>query len=201
MCASDEPSAAADPHAACSFDAWYPRFRSHALRSVVVDLPHDFFTYLSEDGVFVGEASAAMPVRGRMDSLDEDEYQDWSASASDSGSDNPAKQQPSALLTGGASSSGSESGSDDDASPVGLDWTLRFPALQVEIESAIQEMGGNVVPKLNWSCPSDATWVNTLASLSCSSAEQVVLMLKSSDRVAHDIDILRRQPGQANPNP
>jgi len=30
-----------------------------------------------------------------------------------------------------------------------------------------------VVPKLNWSCPSDATWVNPLSSLACANADQV----------------------------
>jgi len=30
-----------------------------------------------------------------------------------------------------------------------------------------------VVPKLNWSCPSDATWVNPLSSLACTNADQV----------------------------
>lgn len=50
--------------------------------------------------------------------------------------------------------------------------------------------GLQVVPKLNWSCPSDATWVNPLNSLSCDNADEVVLMLKSSDRVAHDLELL-----------
>lgn len=116
-----------------------------------------------------------------------------------------------------------------------------------------------VVPKLNWSCPSDATWVNPLASLACTNADevraarmhaaldciyqelcdlpcccnparcacmhqslrnhlsscgahacdglnfgmctcnmQVVLMLKSSDRVAHDLELLSRTQGSTS---
>eukprot|EP00983_Pelagomonas_calceolata_P033428 1047054-Pelagomonas_calceolata.AAC.6 len=34
-------------------------------------------------------------------------------------------------------------------------------------------VAGHVVPKLNWSCPSDATWVNPLSSLACTNADQV----------------------------
>jgi len=54
-----------------------------------------------------------------------------------------------------------------------------------------QTLGGRVIPKLNWSCPKDATWISA-AGLVCCCADEVLLLLKSSDRVAHDVDLLAR---------
>lgn len=74
-------------------------------------------------------------------------------------------------------------------------WPERFPDLHRRMAEAIQELGGCVVPKLNWSCPSDATWVNPSTTLACSNAGQVVLMLKSSDRITHDLELLGQDSG------
>ncbi|CAL8471972.1 g11514 [Coccomyxa elongata] len=62
-----------------------------------------------------------------------------------------------------------------------------FPELFAEIDAAIEELGGCVAPKLNWSAPHDAAWVSSSKSLACRNADEVILLLKSSDRVAHDI--------------
>jgi len=45
-----------------------------------------------------------------------------------------------------------------------------------------------VVPKLNWSSPKDATWISALNSMECRSANDVYLLLKSSDFVTHDLE-------------
>lgn len=45
---------------ACQVGSWTPVFASQALRSVVLDLPDDFITYLHADGVFVPEKSEAV---------------------------------------------------------------------------------------------------------------------------------------------
>jgi hypothetical protein len=63
---------------------------------------------------------------------------------------------------------------------------ISFPELNALIEAAIAKLGGAVVPKLNWSCPKDATWVNG-GSLKCYTAGDVYVLLKSSDFVMHDI--------------
>jgi hypothetical protein len=44
-----------------------------------------------------------------------------------------------------------------------------------------------VVPKLNWSCPSDALHFSPDASLKCMSPNEVFLLLKSSDKINHDL--------------
>jgi hypothetical protein len=66
--------------------------------------------------------------------------------------------------------------------------TPNFPELIDAITAAITELGGSVVPKLTWSVPKDATWVAVGNTLRCNTADQVLLLLKSSDRVAHDLE-------------
>ena len=67
--------------------------------------------------------------------------------------------------------------------------------LKAAIRAAIRELGGNVVPKLNWSCPVDATWASA-SGTRCSNADEVLLLLKASDRVAHDVDTLQQLSAQ-----
>eukprot|EP00892_Ulva_mutabilis_P004094 jgi/Ulvmu1/2056/UM120_0052.1 len=54
------------------------------------------------------------------------------------------------------------------------------------VNSAIRSLGGRVVPKLNWSAPVDAQWISP-TGLSCQNADEILLLLKSSDRAAHDL--------------
>jgi hypothetical protein len=61
--------------------------------------------------------------------------------------------------------------------------------LKWRIDAAITRLGGRVVPKLNWSAPTDATWVSP-SGLSCSNADEVLLLLKSSERISHDMDTI-----------
>ncbi|KAA6426686.1 MAG: cell division cycle protein [Trebouxia sp. A1-2] len=78
-----------------------------------------------------------------------------------------------------------------------------FPEVLAEVQQAIEVLGGTIIPKLNWSCPKDATWVTATNSIKCTNADEVLLLLKSSDRVAHDIcnafDSCEGQPQQDVP--
>jgi hypothetical protein len=66
--------------------------------------------------------------------------------------------------------------------------TFHFPKLNQQIQQAIVDLGGGggVVPKLNWSSPRDAVWINGY-SLQCRTVGDVYLLLKSSDFVLHDV--------------
>ena len=44
------------------------------------------------------------------------------------------------------------------------------------------------MPKLNWSAPKDACWISATNSMECRSANDVYLLLKSSDFVVHDLE-------------
>ena len=48
-----------------------------------------------------------------------------------------------------------------------------FPKFAAAIGRAIQELGGRVIPKLNWSCPSDATWISSNGSMLCTNSDEV----------------------------
>jgi hypothetical protein len=61
-----------------------------------------------------------------------------------------------------------------------------FPLLTEQIASAIESLGGAVMPKLNWSCPKDATWINS-GTLKCQTPGDIYVLLKSSDFVVHDL--------------
>eukprot|EP00903_Cladosiphon_okamuranus_P008255 g7946.t1 len=72
-----------------------------------------------------------------------------------------------------------EEDGDDDNRP-------DFPGLHTQLSEAIASLGGAVFPKLNWSCPKDAAWVNG-GSLKCSLPGDVLCLLKSSTFISHDL--------------
>lgn len=63
-----------------------------------------------------------------------------------------------------------------------------FRELTKKIKDAIEDLGGEVFPKLNWSAPRDAAWISYNGTLKCATPSDVYLLLKSSDRVSHDIN-------------
>lgn len=73
---------------------------------------------------------------------------------------------------------------DDEAQDVAEAWR----DVHQRIQSTIEELEGKVVPKLNWSAPKDATWMSAFNSMECRSADDVYLLLKSSDFVTHDLE-------------
>eukprot|EP00043_Microstomoeca_roanoka_P015509 m.155354 g.155354 ORF g.155354 m.155354 type:complete len:502 (-) comp16276_c2_seq1:955-2460(-) len=62
-----------------------------------------------------------------------------------------------------------------------------FPGLLEEIDKAINSLGGAVLPKLNWSSPKDAAWIVPNQTMRVTTAEDVVLLLKSSECIQFDI--------------
>ena len=59
--------------------------------------------------------------------------------------------------------------------------------LHDQITATVQELR-KVVPKLNWSAPKDATWIATTNDMECIRANDIYLLLKSSDFVTHDLE-------------
>ena len=62
-----------------------------------------------------------------------------------------------------------------------------FPDLVEKVTQSIHRLGGAVLPKLNWSAPRDAMWIAPGNSLKCVCPGEVILLLKSSNFIAHDI--------------
>ena len=77
----------------------------------------------------------------------------------------------------------SDSDEDQDADP-SADWR----DIHTRIRECIRELGGKVTPKLNWSAPKDATWISATNDMECSTANEVYLLLKSSDFITHDLE-------------
>ena len=57
-----------------------------------------------------------------------------------------------------------------------------------DIKSAIKSLGGSVIPKFTWSVPIDAKWISHDKSLKCQTPDEVMMLIKSSDFVTHDIE-------------
>jgi len=111
---------------------------------------------------------------------------------------------PPQLDDAGSDSSGwGDGGSDSGGEAAGA---LDQPCFQDVIDAAgraIADLGGAVLPKLNWSAPKDAKWV--LGTLRCQTVRDVLTLLKSSDFVAHDLchsfDYCTDRDGGAPPRP
>jgi D123 len=78
--------------------------------------------------------------------------------------------------------------SDSDDDEAQRDPSHDWPEVHAAVISTIAELGGKVHPKLNWSAPKDATWMATTNSMECTSANDIYLLLKSSDFVTHDLE-------------
>ena len=109
---------------ACQFHCWFPKFGpKHAGKVVSLDLPHDFVEYLKEDGITVADDSRAF----------------GEPASSSSGSESPSSTE--------------EEESDGEASSAEDVLASRFGDLIAKVDSAIGDLEGSVMPKLNWACP------------------------------------------------
>lgn len=73
-------------------------------------------------------------------------------------------------------------------------------AFKQQVNAEIESLGGHIVPKLNWSAPVDAQWISP-TGLRCQNADEVLLLLKSSDRAAHDLASVRELQRAAHGGP
>lgn len=62
-----------------------------------------------------------------------------------------------------------------------------FPSFSKALKDGINELGGEVFIKMNWSAPRDAAWITSTKSLKCTSIEDIYLLLKSSDIISEDL--------------
>ncbi|KAK1817030.1 hypothetical protein LTR12_008519 [Friedmanniomyces endolithicus] len=147
----------------CSYHAWHPKYKSLSPKARVIPLTKPFLAYLRADGVV-------------LPSDDEDE-------------EGEGRQQPVEWDSDSAifSSSHDDDDDSDDEEPE-IDIAEGWRDLHNTIKATIAGLGGVVLPKLNWSAPKDATWINAGNSMECRTAGDVYLLLKSSDFVTHDLE-------------
>ncbi|KAI9897206.1 hypothetical protein N3K66_008228 [Trichothecium roseum] len=148
----------------CSYDAWFPKYKSSCLKSRIIQLPPDVVSYLHEDGIILADDDEAN---------DGPEDEEWHSS----GATEPRVVEE-------EESSDEEDGEEEERLPP----NKRFPQTHQLIKEKIAELGGSVVPKLNWSSPKDAKWISPHQNtLKCTSPNDIYLLLKSSLFVSHDL--------------
>ncbi|RMZ90426.1 hypothetical protein DV736_g2343, partial [Chaetothyriales sp. CBS 134916] len=145
---------------ACSYHSWYPHFRSHSPKARLVPLSQPFLDYLRADGIVLPP---------------DDQLNDDDSGFSEANNDS-------------ASNSNSDSGSDTDDDGQDTDPSEAWPEIHSAIRSTISSLGGSVLPKLNWSAPKDATWMSPTNDMACRTANDIYLLLKSSDFIIHDLE-------------
>lgn len=157
----------------CSYDSWFPRYKSSCLKSRIIPLPPAFVSYLHEDGIILADDEED----GTKDNLESEDKEEWHSA----GSWKPARQVHEVTSD---SESDSEEEEVDRRPP-----NERFPETHRLIRERIAELGGSVAPKLNWSSPKDAKWISPHQNtLKCTTPNDVYLLLKSSSFVSHDLD-------------
>ncbi|KAF9980406.1 hypothetical protein BGZ65_005147 [Modicella reniformis] len=161
----------------CAFSAWYSTFRTNTIKSRIIPLSEDFVSYLNADGVCIPGQSHVSLALSDSESEDEDDQSNVM--------DRLKTLQEETIRQ--AQEQDSDSSDDEDQTNVDDQKEPYFPALEREIAQAIEDLGGEVFPKLNWSSPRDASWIATTNTLKCHNIADIFLLLKSSDFVAHDL--------------
>lgn len=145
--------------------------------SIIRPLANEFITYLLDDGVRLPNCAT------KVSSCLNDNY----AATTDTTTMDDEEEE--------------EINYDDDDND-GVNGSLRqkeytFPELTSQIQTVINHYttsssssssgGGGCFPKLNWSSPKDASWINC-GSLKCTKPGDVYLLLKCSDFITFDLE-------------
>ncbi|KAI5919947.1 D123-domain-containing protein [Camillea tinctor] len=151
----------------CSYDQWFPKYRSSCIKSRIIPLSPEFIQYIREDGIILADDDGAEP-----------EDDEWESTAPSTSFRPPIEEVD------------SESDSDEDEDePPRLPPNQRFPELHQMIKDKIAELGGAVAPKLNWTSPKDAAWISPHQNtIKCTSPNDIYLLLKSSNFITYDLE-------------
>ncbi|KAI0166612.1 D123-domain-containing protein [Xylariaceae sp. FL1272] len=150
----------------CSYDSWFPKYKASCIKSRIVPLSPEFIEYIREDGIILADEHHEQ----------DDEEEEWNPA--------PSTFRPPPEEIG----SDSELSDDEDDTPR-LPPDQRFPELHQTIIDKIAELGGAVAPKLNWSSPTDATWISPHQNtVKCTTPNDIYLLLKSSNFITYDLE-------------
>lgn len=183
VCAIDDmPLPGEAERLATQFTSWYPILSEFTMKSRTIVLSDAFLEYLKEDGIMLPKSAQGALGHDQL-SDDEDE----------------GLREAGGGRRHGTHASGDDADNDDEddeAAPAVHD----FPELDAQISQALADLGGTVFPKLNWSCPLDAAWMNA-GSLKCYSLADVYVLLKASDRVMWDVECMLQGTGRDKNRP
>lgn len=80
-----------------------------------------------------------------------------------------------------------QSDSDDDSDAGFTQASAIPPAFDSLVKETIRSLSGEVAPKLNWSAPRDAVWISPTNDMRCINANDVYMLIKSSDYCTFDL--------------
>ncbi|OTA60278.1 D123-domain-containing protein, partial [Hypoxylon sp. EC38] len=148
----------------CSYDSWFPKYRASCIKSRIIPLSPEFIEYIREDGIVLADDDSAEP-----------EDDEWESA--------PSTFRPPVEEVD------SDSDSDEEEEAPRLPPNQRFPELHQTIKDKIEELGGAVAPKLNWTAPKDAAWISPHQNtIKCTSPNDIYLLLKSSNFITYDLE-------------
>eukprot|EP00172_Hildenbrandia_rubra_P000166 Plantae.Rhodophyta-Hildenbrandia_rubra.ctg1074.p1 GENE.Plantae.Rhodophyta-Hildenbrandia_rubra.ctg1074~~Plantae.Rhodophyta-Hildenbrandia_rubra.ctg1074.p1 ORF type:complete len:412 (-),score=79.84 Plantae.Rhodophyta-Hildenbrandia_rubra.ctg1074:2639-3874(-) len=133
---------------------WVPLLRSITPRTRFIPLPQSFLDYLLSDGVFAYDNASTS-----LYTIDENNVVHDSAA-------------------------GNEEDVWEENSVNRDDVFERHREVTDSIEAVISELDGAVSPKIGLRCPVDATWISFSGDTKCETVQEVLTLIKSSDRVA-----------------
>ena len=151
---------------ACQLAEWYPTF-SQPLpgRKKGVTLKSLIVPVPPSFGRYLAEDGVCLPQGARLSSclgVNNQEDASWSSDDDDEGETSHPRRH----------------------------FSIDLEELTQRLDSAIESLGGTVLPKTNWSAPRDAAWINE-GTLKCQTAGDVYLLLQSSDFVNSDVQLLQ----------
>lgn len=173
----------------CIYSHWYEKFSQYTYTKATIlkAVPKEFISYLEADDIVLPKDEDSKPMALFQDVVpnEDNDYSDWEEedeAAEGKGGDkkdqNTKKTACDEHKADGKTKKTAKSGKKDPLS--------EFPEFHSKIKAAIHNLG-SVAPKLNWSCPQDATWMMMNNTMQCKSAAELYLLLKSSDYVNHDL--------------
>ncbi|KAJ2807053.1 hypothetical protein H4R20_001437 [Coemansia guatemalensis] len=148
----------------CAFSSWYPQFRRVTFKSEIIKPLEQSFVDYLLADGVFVPEQTTAQYHGELE------------------------------VFGGSDNSSSDSDwDDDDGSSTHDDYDL--DTTSSEIRQRIERLGGGeVFPRMNWSAPTDASWVATTGTLRCRTPADIYWLLKSSDKVMRDLDTGRYLP-------
>lgn len=162
----------------CSYSNWlrlFPKFVSKS--RVFSPLPEAFLEYLESDSIILHDEGDLKVVINS-----DNDYSDWENEDSEDNDEEEILKDE------------KNKGLGKDQPPLSKRQVQHknpiagFEKLHNDINLAIKELGGSITPKLNWSSPKDAKWILPNSTTRCFNANDVYLLLNSSDHIVHDLD-------------
>ncbi|RLV89535.1 Cell division cycle protein [Spathaspora sp. JA1] len=147
----------------CSYSNWSKYFPQNIFPSKVIKpVPSSFLEYLASESIKLPGREAEVQINS------DNEYSDW-------------EEDEQIQEVEGEE----ESKQEEEVEKVSDSSLVDF---QDEIFTYMNELGGHITPKLNWSSPKDAKWILAGNTTKCSCIDDIFLLLKSSDHIVDDLD-------------